>query len=180
MTEVRVPDIGDFTDVPVIEIHVAPGDSVAPEERELAFGVNILVIHAIGDAISPALLGYISGALVRTGFDARAARAVRACERAAILRRGARQTIGRAGRATFERRRPGIAAAAAARATDGARGLRRSTDGGRHADVADAEARAAFVAARACGGGERTWTRVGDGIPRRHVDRPRPAPGRKP
>ena len=27
--EVRVPDIGDFTDVPVIEIHVAPGDEVA-------------------------------------------------------------------------------------------------------------------------------------------------------
>jgi dihydrolipoamide dehydrogenase len=32
VTEVRVPDIGDFTDVPVIEIHVAPGDTVAPED----------------------------------------------------------------------------------------------------------------------------------------------------
>ncbi len=30
--EVRVPDIGDFTDVPVIEIHVAPGDEVAIED----------------------------------------------------------------------------------------------------------------------------------------------------
>ena len=30
--EVRVPDIGDFTDVPVIEIHVKPGDTVAPED----------------------------------------------------------------------------------------------------------------------------------------------------
>jgi dihydrolipoamide dehydrogenase len=30
--EVRVPDIGDFTDVPVIEIHVSPGDEVALEE----------------------------------------------------------------------------------------------------------------------------------------------------
>jgi dihydrolipoamide dehydrogenase len=30
--EVRVPDIGDFTDVPVIEIHVAPGDSVAAQD----------------------------------------------------------------------------------------------------------------------------------------------------
>lgn len=28
LTEVRVPDIGDFTDVPVIEILVAPGDAV--------------------------------------------------------------------------------------------------------------------------------------------------------
>ena len=31
-TEVRVPDIGDFIDVPVIEIHVAPGDTVAAED----------------------------------------------------------------------------------------------------------------------------------------------------
>ena len=31
-TEVRVPDIGDFTDVPVIEIHVAAGDEVAAED----------------------------------------------------------------------------------------------------------------------------------------------------
>ena len=32
MIEVRVPDIGDFTDVPVIEIHVAAGDDVALED----------------------------------------------------------------------------------------------------------------------------------------------------
>ncbi|HEX8975019.1 MAG TPA: dihydrolipoyl dehydrogenase [Solirubrobacteraceae bacterium] len=32
MSEVRVPDIGDFTDVPVIEIHVAPGDEVVAED----------------------------------------------------------------------------------------------------------------------------------------------------
>ncbi len=32
VTEVRVPDIGDFTDVPVIEIHVSPGDEVAAED----------------------------------------------------------------------------------------------------------------------------------------------------
>jgi dihydrolipoamide dehydrogenase len=32
MTEVRVPDIGDFTDVPIIEIHVSPGDEVAVED----------------------------------------------------------------------------------------------------------------------------------------------------
>ena len=31
-TEVRVPDIGDFTDVPVIEIHVFPGDEVEVED----------------------------------------------------------------------------------------------------------------------------------------------------
>ncbi len=32
MTEVRVPDIGDFSDVPVIEILVSVGDSVEPED----------------------------------------------------------------------------------------------------------------------------------------------------
>jgi dihydrolipoamide dehydrogenase len=30
--EVRIPDIGDFADVPVIEVHVAPGDTVAAED----------------------------------------------------------------------------------------------------------------------------------------------------
>jgi pyruvate dehydrogenase E2 component (dihydrolipoamide acetyltransferase) len=30
--QVTVPDIGDFTDVPVIEIHVKPGDSVNAED----------------------------------------------------------------------------------------------------------------------------------------------------
>jgi beta-phosphoglucomutase-like phosphatase (HAD superfamily) len=32
--EIQVPDIGDFRDVPVIEIHVAPGDVVAVEDTE--------------------------------------------------------------------------------------------------------------------------------------------------
>jgi pyruvate/2-oxoglutarate dehydrogenase complex dihydrolipoamide acyltransferase (E2) component len=31
--EISVPDIGDFTDVPIIEIHVAPGDTVAVTTR---------------------------------------------------------------------------------------------------------------------------------------------------
>ena len=30
--EIHVPDIGDFADVPIIEIHVAPGDTVAVED----------------------------------------------------------------------------------------------------------------------------------------------------
>ncbi|MGI9421704.1 MAG: dihydrolipoyllysine-residue acetyltransferase [Hyphomicrobiaceae bacterium] len=30
--EIKVPDIGDFTDVPVIEILVSPGETVAPED----------------------------------------------------------------------------------------------------------------------------------------------------
>src|SRR3954468_755035 len=31
-TEVRVPDLGDFSDVPIIEIMVSPGDTVAAED----------------------------------------------------------------------------------------------------------------------------------------------------
>src|SRR6476620_12613710 len=31
-TDVLVPDIGDFSDVPIIEILVSPGDTVAPED----------------------------------------------------------------------------------------------------------------------------------------------------
>ena len=30
--EIRVPDIGDFSDVPVIEVLVAPGDTVAVDD----------------------------------------------------------------------------------------------------------------------------------------------------
>src|ERR671910_98713 len=30
--EIRVPEIGDFTDVPIIEIHVVVGDAVAAED----------------------------------------------------------------------------------------------------------------------------------------------------
>ncbi len=32
LVEVRVPDIGDFSDVPIIEVLVSPGDEVAPED----------------------------------------------------------------------------------------------------------------------------------------------------
>jgi len=32
LIEVKVPDIGDFDSVPIIEIHVKPGDSVTKEQ----------------------------------------------------------------------------------------------------------------------------------------------------
>ena len=32
LIEVKVPDIGDFKDVPVIEIFVKPGDAIKPED----------------------------------------------------------------------------------------------------------------------------------------------------
>jgi pyruvate/2-oxoglutarate dehydrogenase complex dihydrolipoamide acyltransferase (E2) component len=32
LKDVTVPDIGDFTDVPVVEVHVNPGDEVAQDD----------------------------------------------------------------------------------------------------------------------------------------------------
>ena len=32
LKQVEVPDIGDFTDVDVVEVHVAPGDAVAEND----------------------------------------------------------------------------------------------------------------------------------------------------
>ncbi len=32
ITEVKVPDIGDFKDIPIIEVLVKPGDTVKPED----------------------------------------------------------------------------------------------------------------------------------------------------
>ena len=33
MLEVKVPDIGDFKNIPIIEVLVKPGDSVEPRTR---------------------------------------------------------------------------------------------------------------------------------------------------
>ncbi len=66
VTEVRVPDIGDFTDVPVIEIHVSPGDAVAVDDPLLTLesdkatmdvpapfaGVVAKLAVSIGDRVS--------------------------------------------------------------------------------------------------------------------------------
>lgn len=32
LTQIKVPDIGDFKDVPIIEIMVKPGDKISPED----------------------------------------------------------------------------------------------------------------------------------------------------
>src|SRR6266700_2270475 len=45
-TEVSVPDLGDFADVPVIEIHVAPGDLVSR-------GSPILLLDTGGASVEP-------------------------------------------------------------------------------------------------------------------------------
>ncbi|MGD9991099.1 MAG: dihydrolipoyl dehydrogenase [Dehalococcoidia bacterium] len=64
--EIRVPDIGDFRDVPVIEVHVAPGDTVAVDDPLLTLesekatmdvpspraGAIAEVVVAVGDTVS--------------------------------------------------------------------------------------------------------------------------------
>ena len=64
--EIKVPDIGDFTDVPVIEILVSPGDTVQPEDPLLTLesdkatmevpapqaGKVVEILVAIGDTVS--------------------------------------------------------------------------------------------------------------------------------
>jgi dihydrolipoamide dehydrogenase len=64
--EIRVPDIGDFTDVPIIEIHVSPGDTVAAEDPLLTLesdkatldvpspvaGTVTALAVAVGDTVS--------------------------------------------------------------------------------------------------------------------------------
>ena len=75
--EIKVPDIGDFTDVPVIEILVQPGDVVAPEDPLVtlesdkatmevpapAAGTIVELLVNIGDTVSEgsALLKLESG-----------------------------------------------------------------------------------------------------------------------
>ncbi|MDR1276869.1 MAG: dihydrolipoyllysine-residue acetyltransferase [Candidatus Accumulibacter sp.] len=76
-TEIRVPDIGSFTDVPVIEISVKPGDSVAAEDALITLesdkatmdvpsplaGRIVELCVAVGDKISEGSLI----ALIETG-----------------------------------------------------------------------------------------------------------------
>ena len=79
--EIRVPDIGDFTDVPIIEILVAEGDTVAAEDPLLTLesdkatldvpspvaGTIASLSVAVGDAVSQ---GTVIGTVEVTGGDA--------------------------------------------------------------------------------------------------------------
>src|SRR5271157_1406763 len=62
LIDVKVPDIGDFKDVPVIEIHVNPGDTVAPEAPLITLESD----KATMEVPSP-LNGRVSEVLVRIG-----------------------------------------------------------------------------------------------------------------
>jgi dihydrolipoamide dehydrogenase len=60
--EIRIPDLGDFADVPVIEVHVAPGDTVAAEDPLLTLESD----KATMDVPAPAA-GTVGEVLVRVG-----------------------------------------------------------------------------------------------------------------
>ena len=61
-SEIRVPDIGDFTDVPVIEIHVSPGDEISLEDPLVTLESD----KATMDVPSP-LQGVVKQLRVRVG-----------------------------------------------------------------------------------------------------------------
>jgi pyruvate dehydrogenase E2 component (dihydrolipoamide acetyltransferase) len=63
-TEVRVPDIGDFSDVPVIEVHVAPGDKVNAEDPLLTLESD----KATLDVPAPSA-GTVGEVLVKVGDE---------------------------------------------------------------------------------------------------------------
>jgi pyruvate dehydrogenase E2 component (dihydrolipoamide acetyltransferase) len=112
-TEVRVPDIGDFTDVPIIEIHVSAGDEVAVEDplvtlesdkatmdvpAPLAGTIKELLVK-IGDKVSQGtrlLTIETNGGATATGTDAAAA----VTQHAAAEVEGARAPVVQAARAS--------------------------------------------------------------------------------
>ncbi|GAA4821820.1 dihydrolipoyllysine-residue acetyltransferase [Actinomycetospora corticicola] len=65
-TQVTVPNIGDFSDVPIIEVHVSPGDTIAVDDPLLTLesdkatmdvpssqaGTVVEVLVSVGDAVS--------------------------------------------------------------------------------------------------------------------------------
>src|SRR4051812_25372941 len=63
-TEVRVPDIGDFSGVPVIEVHVAPGDKVNAEDPLLTLESD----KATLDVPAPSA-GTVGEVLVKVGDE---------------------------------------------------------------------------------------------------------------
>jgi dihydrolipoamide dehydrogenase len=88
VSEVRVPDIGDFADVPVIEIHVSPGDQVSLEDPLVTLesdkatmdipapvaGTVVQLRVAIGDRVSEgSVLLTLDGAAAASGEAAAAA-----------------------------------------------------------------------------------------------------------
>ena len=108
--EIKVPDIGDFKNVPIVEILVKPGDAVTTEQSLITIesdkatmdvpapsaGVVGEILVKVGDKVSEgtALLTLDSAAAVAGGADPGNSAADAACrhpEIAARFRRGLRR-----------------------------------------------------------------------------------------
>jgi len=63
-TEVKVPDIGDFSDVPIIELHVAKGDTLAVDDPVITLESD----KAMMDVPSPSA-GQVEELLVKVGDE---------------------------------------------------------------------------------------------------------------
>src|SRR4029078_6802858 len=63
-TEVRVPDIGDFSAVPVIEVHVSPGDKVTAEDPLLTLESYKATLD-----VPPPSAGTVGEVLVKVGDE---------------------------------------------------------------------------------------------------------------
>ena len=71
--DVLVPDIGDFTDVPIIEIHVSSGDEVAVEDPLVTLESD----KATMDVPAPRAAALWRGCTRRSGRRRQAARSAR-------------------------------------------------------------------------------------------------------
>ena len=104
--EVKVPDIGDFKDVPVIEVLVKPGDTVKPEDSLVTLESD----KATMDVPSP-LAGMVKEVKVKVGdkvsegsADPACSTAARAAQAAAPRRTRRRPSVSRAAGADAARR----------------------------------------------------------------------------
>ena len=87
--EIQVPDIGDFSDVPVIEIHVSPGDVVAVDDSLITLESDKATMDvpsptagtvselrvAVGDSVSAGKRDHGLGGRGRPGYAAQGTRA---------------------------------------------------------------------------------------------------------
>ena len=99
IVEVKVPDIGDFKDVPVIEVLVKPGDTVKPEDPLVTLESD----KATMDVPSPAA-GTVKAIAVKVGDKVSKGSALLTLERGALARQRRRRR--RQGRRTAPRRQP--------------------------------------------------------------------------
>ena len=116
--EIRVPDIGDFSDVPIIEIHVAAGDTVAAEDPLLTLESD----KATLDVPSP-VAGTITSLAVAVGDTVSEGTVIATVEVAGGAAGGRRRSGHQPARGHRGRRRAGDGGGPA-RGADGACGLR--------------------------------------------------------